>query len=77
MTTLERRNNWKISVYGREHGMLHIHVNGPNFRAVVAIDNGAILSGALPLAVLREVNDWLDIRRMEVLAQWKLHNPTL
>jgi len=77
MTTLERRRNWKISVYGREHGMPHVHVTGPNFRASIAIATGAVLSGHLPASVLREVQDWLDINRPTVLERWHAHNPTL
>jgi len=77
MTTLERRSNWKLSVYGREHGMPHVHVTGPNFRASVAIATGTILVGQLPAKVLQEVQDWLAIHRTNVLESWRIHNPTL
>jgi len=77
MTTLERRGNWKLSVYGREHGIPHVHVTGPNFRASVAIVGGTILTGALPAQVLREVQHWLDAHRPRVLDHWRTHNPML
>jgi len=37
MTTLMRTHAWKISVYGREHGMAHVHVSGAGFRAALDI----------------------------------------
>jgi len=77
MTTLERRRNWKISVYGREHGVPHVHVTGPEFRAVLEIASGQVLVGQLPLAVLLEVQQWLDARREHVMAHWRIHNPNL
>jgi len=76
MTTLERRSNWKISIYGREHGMPHIHVTGPDFRASLAITTGTVLVGHLPAKVLQDVQDWLDIHRANVLESWHIHNPT-
>jgi len=77
MTTLERRRKWKISVYGREHGMPHVHVTGPDFRAVVEITTGTVLVGHLPAQVLMNVRDWLAAHQTDVLAQWQAHNPDL
>jgi len=77
MTTLERRGNWKLSVYGREHGMPHVHVTGPDFRASVSIATGSVLTGRLPTSTLREVQDWLNMNRPAALEQWCVLNPTL
>jgi len=66
MTTLERWRNWKISVYGREHGTPHIHVVSSDFRAVVEIATSEVLAGHLPPKVLLEVQQWL----------WDIHNPS-
>jgi len=77
MTTLERRRNWKLSIYGREHGSPHVHVNGPEFRAVIEIASGAVLAGALPAAVLLEARQWLKAHQADVMAQWQRHNPDL
>jgi len=30
MVTLHRSRNWKIEVFGREHGIAHVHVTGRN-----------------------------------------------
>ncbi len=67
MTTLERRRNWKISVFGREHGVPHVHVGGPDFAATVEIATGAVLV---------EAREWLTGNRETAQAQWKALNPT-
>jgi len=77
MTTLERRRNWKLSVYGREHGCPHVHVTGPAFRAVLEIATGAVLAGALPAPVLGEARQWLKAHQAVVMMQWQAHNPNL
>jgi hypothetical protein len=45
MTTMHRDRNWKIQVFGREHGVPHFHVRTPNAAAVIGIDTLAVLSG--------------------------------
>lgn len=77
MTTLERRNNWKVSVFGREHGAPHIHVTGPDFAATLEIATGTVLAGSVPPAILAEAREWLAANREVALVQWKVHNSTL
>jgi hypothetical protein len=77
VTTLERRRNWKISVYGREHGVPHLHVTGPDFSATMAIANGELLTGGAPAAVLAQVRAWLIANRAAAAEQWQVLNPTL
>jgi len=76
MTTMERHRNWKISVYGREHGVPHVHVTGPGFRATVVIATGDVLVGTAPSHVLADVRNWLDSHRTDAFAQWIMHNLT-
>ena len=75
MVTLHRSRNWKIEVFGREHGIAHLHVAGPDFRATVSIETGETIAGSLPLAVLKEVRRWLDDNRDVALKLWKERNP--
>ena len=75
MVTLHRSRNWKIEVFGREHGVAHIHVTGPDFRATVNIETGEILAGTLPNVVLKEVRRWLDMNRDVALKLWQERNP--
>lgn len=55
MATLHRSRNWKIEIFGREHGIAHIHVTGPEFRATVSIASGEVIAGALPTVTLKDV----------------------
>jgi hypothetical protein len=77
MTTLHRSRNWKIEVFGREHGMPHIHVSGPDFRATVSIVSGEIIAGKLPATTLKEVRSWLDQNREIALKLWQERNPNI
>ena len=77
MVTLHRSRNWKIEVFGREHGIAHLHVTGPGFRATVNIETGETIAGSLPSAALKEVRRWLDDNRDLALKLWKERNPNL
>ena len=77
MVTLHRSRNWKIEVFGREHGVAHVHVTGPEFRATVSIETGEIIAGSLPIVILKEVRQWLDGHRDVALKLWKERNPNL
>lgn len=57
MVTMHRGPNWKVSVYGREHGVAHFHIEGPGFRASVGIMSLAVIVGRVPAAVLAEAMD--------------------
>jgi hypothetical protein len=54
MTTMQRDRNWKIQVFGREHGVPHFHVWTPNSAAVMAIDPLGVLSGSADAKTLEE-----------------------
>lgn len=71
MVTLHRGPNWKVSVYGREHGVAHFHIEGPGFRASVGIAGFEVIVGAVPKGVLREALAWADEHRGELLAKWQ------
>lgn len=77
MVTLRRSRNWKIEVFGREHGIAHVHVTGPDFRATVSIESGEIIAGSIPSVVLKEVRKWLDENRELAFKLWKERNPNL
>ena len=75
MTTLRHTRNWKIEVFGREHGIPHVHVAGPEFRATVGIVSGEIIAGRLPSTTLKEVRAWLDHNQELAMNTWKERNP--
>jgi hypothetical protein len=75
MTTKRRARNWKIQVFGREHGVPHFHVWTPDAAAVIAIETLAVLSVAVDAKTLGEARAWTDIHRAELLAEWRRLNP--
>ena len=75
MTTLHRARNWKIQVFGREHGIPHFHVWTPDAAAVVAIETLAVLSGSVDAKVLEEATSWAAEHRVELTAEWCRLNP--
>jgi hypothetical protein len=72
---MHRDRNWKIQVFGREHGVSHFHVWTPGAVAVIAIDALAVLSGAADAKTLEEVRGWADAHRAELVAEWRRLNP--
>ena len=77
MTTLHRSRNWKIEVFGREHGIPHMHVTGPDFRVTVSIKSGEIIAGRLLATTLKDVRRWLDDNRELAMATWIQRNPNI
>lgn len=75
MVTMHRGPNWKISVYGREHGVAHFHIEGPGFRASVEIATLAVIIGAVPSKVLRDASEWARAHQAELFAKWQELNP--
>lgn len=75
MVTMHRGPNWRISVYGREHGVPHFHIEGPGFRCSVAIATLEVIVGADPAGVLHEALACARERQVELLAKWKELNP--
>ena len=71
MVTLTRGPNWKIAVYGREHGVPHFHVLGPDFRASVGVASLEVIIGAAPAPVLRAAREWAESNRALLLATWQ------
>lgn len=71
MVTLTRGPNWKIAVYGREHGVPHFHIEGPTFRCSVAIGSLDLIIGSAPAPVLRAARGWATGNRALLLATWQ------
>lgn len=75
MVTMHRGANWKISVYGREHGVPHFHIEGPGFRCSVEIATLEVIVGTAPIGVRQEAIAWAGGRRMELQIMWEELNP--
>ena len=55
-----------------KHHSPHVHVRYQGMKASIAIDDGRVLAGDIPLRQLRMVQVWVDLHREELLADWEL-----
>jgi hypothetical protein len=56
----------------KEHNPPHIHVYYQDYKAIVNIDDCAIMDGELPPKQLRLVVAWIEIHKEELMADWNL-----
>jgi hypothetical protein len=71
MVTMHRRDGWRIAVYGREHGLPHFHVEGPDFRCSLAIATRDLIIGSAPAPVLAAATAWAEAHEDELAATWR------
>jgi len=71
MVTVYRQPRWKIAVYGREHGMPHFHIEGPDFRCSVSIETLDVIVGTVPAVVMKDACRWAKTNRSALLAKWR------
>lgn len=75
MVTMHRSARWKIAVYGRDHGVPHFHIEGPDFRCSVSIASFEVIVGTVPAAVLREALEWAMPNQALLTQTWQELNP--
>ncbi len=56
----------------KQHHVPHIHVEYGDEKAVFAIADGKLLAGKFPKNKTHLVQAWIEIRREELTANWKL-----
>jgi hypothetical protein len=71
MVTMLRSSRWKIAVYGRDHGVPHFHIEGPDFRCSVSIASFDLIVGTVPAAVLAEALDWARPHQALLMQTWQ------
>ncbi|GHT66984.1 hypothetical protein FACS189452_03850 [Bacteroidia bacterium] len=59
-------------MYYKDHTPPHVHAEYQDNSALISIENGEIVEGALPARCLRFAQAWVEIHRDELLADWKL-----
>jgi hypothetical protein len=68
---MHRGRNWKIAVYGRDHGLPHFHIEGPTFRCSVAIVSLERIVGTVPARVSGEALKWARLHQRELMRAWQ------
>ena len=71
MVTLTRGPNWKIAVYGREHGVPHFHVEGPDFRCSIGIASLELIIGSAPPRVFAAAIKWAAGNQGLLMTTWQ------
>jgi hypothetical protein len=71
MVTLHRQDNWKIAIYGADHGVPHFHIEGPDFRCSVGIQSGDVIVGSVSRQVLAAARQWATANKASLAAKWK------
>ena len=66
-----RSARWKIAVYGREHGVPHFHIEGPDFRCSVAIASFELIIGTVPGPVLDYALEWARPNQALLMQTWQ------
>jgi hypothetical protein len=61
-----------IEMRWREHGVAHIHVRYGEYRASISITPFERLAGQLPARALKLVEEWVELHRDELEADWRL-----
>lgn len=56
----------------KQHHVPHIHAEYGNDKAVFSIEDGKLLAGKFPTNKTRLVQAWIEIRREDLNANWKL-----
>lgn len=60
-----------ISMYFDEHNPPHFHVRYNEYRAVMAISSGNVITGHLPARVRGLVEEWVELHTVELLEMWE------
>jgi hypothetical protein len=75
VVTLYDTATWQISVYAREHGVPHFHIEHRESRCSISIATFEVIVGRAPRQVLREALAWARQNRPVLLATWQRLNP--
>jgi len=56
----------------KQHRLPHIHAVYQEHEAVVAIPDGTLLEGGLPVNKMKLLQAWIELHREELAADWQL-----
>lgn len=70
MTRLHHNRNWKIEVFGLEHGIPHFHLRWPDGRAAISIETLEVIVGNPPALILHEAIAWAKENKEWIWAEW-------
>ncbi len=62
----------RITMYYDDHNPPHFHAEYAGRKAVFDIENGCVISGALPNRQLKFVLAWSEMHKDELMQNWEL-----
>ena len=62
----------RITMYYYDHNPPHFHAEYAGFKALIDIQNGYVIGGALPNRQLKYVLAWADMHQDELMQNWEL-----
>ena len=62
----------RITMYYSDHNPPHFHAEYAGFKALIDIQNGYVIGGALPNRQLKYVLAWADMHQDELMQNWEL-----
>ena len=70
MPTIDQFYGIIITMYWRDHAPPHFHAAYGGAKAIVRIDDGALIAGYLPPTARRIVREWALVRQAELRQNW-------
>lgn len=71
MPTISRFYGIVIMMYHNDKHAPHFHAKYGEYSALIAIDDGAIIAGRLPIRAYHLVLEWLALHRRDLLINWE------
>lgn len=56
----------------KQHNSPHIHVKYQDDEVVVAIPEGEVLEGSIPVSKMKLLQAWIELHKDELVADWEL-----
>ena len=56
----------------KQHNSPHIHVKYQDDEVVVAIPEGEVLDGSIPVSKMKLLQAWIELHKDELVADWDL-----
>jgi hypothetical protein len=60
-----------IYMFAKDHNPPHFHAKYGEYKGIFNIKTGELIEGELPKRALRLIEDWVELRKEELMANWK------
>jgi len=74
MPKVESFQAFVIYMYFEDHNPPHVHVIGPDFKAIMAIENRKIIAGRLPGKIEEQATAYVEKHAVSLLERWDAYH---